>query len=145
MVVLRNKNGYLEDKKLYGITPRRGRLNYWSGVLNSTLCRFFMDLLCRQLTGAQAIADIDVQVVEEILIPKEGELNIEKLLNRYDRIKQRPIEMHVRDEYSCTDRYELDEVIFDALNLNQKEREAVYEAVIDLVESRLKKAESLKV
>jgi len=104
-----------------------------------------MDLLCRQLTGAQAIADIDVQVVEEILIPKEGELNIEKLLNRYDRIKQRPIEMHVRDEYSCTDRYELDEVIFDALNLNQKEREAVYEAVIDLVESRLKKAESLKV
>lgn len=38
---------------------------------------------------------------------------------------------------------EMDSVIFDALNLTQTERDAVYEAVINLVEARLKKADSL--
>ena len=37
----------------------------------------------------------------------------------------------------------LDNIIFDALNLTQCERDAVYEAVINLVEGRLKKAGSI--
>jgi hypothetical protein len=37
----------------------------------------------------------------------------------------------------------LDQVIFDALRLTRHERDAVYEAVIDQVEARLKKAGSL--
>ncbi|MGI9061421.1 MAG: Eco57I restriction-modification methylase domain-containing protein [Ktedonobacteraceae bacterium] len=39
----------------------------------------------------------------------------------------------------------VDSIVFDALNLTQEERDAVYEAVIGLVESRLKKASSFKV
>ena len=42
------------------------------------------------------------------------------------------------------DRRALDAIIFDALNLTQGERDAVYEAVVRLVESRLRKARSLK-
>ena len=42
------------------------------------------------------------------------------------------------------DRRSLDANIFDALNLTQGERDSVYEAVIELVESRLRKAKSLK-
>ena len=38
----------------------------------------------------------------------------------------------------------LDAIIFDALNLTQGERDGVYEAVVNLVESRLRKARSLK-
>ena len=38
----------------------------------------------------------------------------------------------------------LDDIIFDALNLTQGERDGVYEAVIHLVETRLQKASSLK-
>ena len=38
----------------------------------------------------------------------------------------------------------LDGIIFDALNLTKGERDAVYEAVINLVEARLQKASSLK-
>jgi hypothetical protein len=38
---------------------------------------------------------------------------------------------------------DMDSIIFDALNLTQTERDAVYEAVINLVESRLKKAGSV--
>ena len=42
------------------------------------------------------------------------------------------------------DRRALDAMIFEALNLTQDEREGVYEAVVRLVESRLRKARSLK-
>lgn len=41
------------------------------------------------------------------------------------------------------DRRTLDSLVFDALNLTQGERYAVYEAVINLVEARLKKAGSV--
>ncbi len=42
------------------------------------------------------------------------------------------------------DRRALDVIIFDALGLTQGERDGVYEAVVNLVESRLRKARSLK-
>jgi len=41
------------------------------------------------------------------------------------------------------DRRSLDTLIFDVLNLTPGEREAVYEAVIEMVEARLEKANSL--
>lgn len=47
--------------------------------------------------------------------------------------------------HPSSDRRTLDDIIFDALNLTQGEREAVYEGVIELVEARLNKANSLKV
>ena len=39
---------------------------------------------------------------------------------------------------------ELDSIVFDALGLTQCERDAVYEAVVKLVEKRLGKASSIK-
>ena len=42
------------------------------------------------------------------------------------------------------DRRALDVIIFDALDLTQGERDGVYEAVVNLVETRLRKARSLK-
>jgi len=45
--------------------------------------------------------------------------------------------------FPSLDRRNLDTIIFDELNLTQGEREAVYEAVIELVEARLEKATSL--
>ena len=42
------------------------------------------------------------------------------------------------------DRRALDAIIFDALGLTQGERDRVYEAVVNLVESRLRKARRLK-
>ena len=42
------------------------------------------------------------------------------------------------------DRRSLDAIIFDALDLTQGERDGVYESVVKLVESRLRKARSLK-
>jgi len=57
-------------------------------------------------------------------------------------LSQRPIE-RVKDESEKPSRQALDDLFFDALNLTQTERDAVYEAVINLVEARLKKAGSV--
>jgi hypothetical protein len=42
-----------------------------------------------------------------------------------------------------TRRTYLDDIVFDALNLTPGERDAVYEALVDSVEARLSKADSL--
>ena len=42
------------------------------------------------------------------------------------------------------DRRAFDAIVFDALNFTQGERDSVYEAVVNLVESRLRKARSMK-
>ena len=147
MLVLNNLRGVFEDKKLYGITPRENHEGFiFAGLLNSTLVRLFMDLSCRQLTGGQAIADIDVRVVKEIPILSICFLadNKQAFKQAYDQIKSRPIDQRVAKEYSMPDRRALDAIIFDALNLTQGERDGVYEAVIHLVEARLQKASSLK-
>ena len=57
-------------------------------------------------------------------------------------MKQRPV-LSI-DEIHQPDRRALDTIIFDALDLTQGERDDVYEAVVNLVESRLWKARSLK-
>ncbi len=50
---------------------------------------------------------------------------------------------NVKDESAKNDRHLLDSVVFDLLSFSKGEREAIYEAAIELVESRLKKADSL--
>ena len=147
MLVLNNLRGVFEDKKLYGITPLETHEGFiFAGLLNSTLVRFFMDLSCRQLTGAQAIADIDVRIVKKIPILSICFLedNKQAFKQAYDQIKSRSIDQRVANEYTMPDRRALDAIIFDALNLTQGERDSVYEAVIHLVEARLQKASSLK-
>ncbi len=47
------------------------------------------------------------------------------------------------EEVHAPDRRALDDVIFDALKLTRGERDAVYEAVVELVKKRLEKAGSV--
>jgi hypothetical protein len=49
----------------------------------------------------------------------------------------------IKKEINKPDRCLIDDIIFDELKLSKGEREAVYEAVIQLVNARLSKAESL--
>ena len=52
-----------------------------------------------------------------------------------------PQSIHLEIQDEC--KRKLDVVVSDILGLTQSERDAVYEAVIQLVESRLKKARSV--
>jgi type I restriction-modification system DNA methylase subunit len=148
-----------EDKKLYGITPKNsGDTLVLAGLLNSTLSRFFIEFSARQLTGSQAIADIDVVVVEELLIPyvrKALSAKIKKQIEKaFESLAQTPAESvfkeiaPVSSEVSLNEikaeRRELDRIIMsDVLGLSEDEQLAVYRAVVDLVRTRLDKAKSV--
>src|SRR6266850_6592178 len=77
-VVALNRAGVFEDKKLYGIFPNCGVPELaLAALLNSTWARYYAEITCRQMTGAQAIADIDVAVAEQVLIPDPRKLSAE--------------------------------------------------------------------
>jgi hypothetical protein len=156
-LVLLNKKKVFEDKKLYGVIPgANDDIELLCSILNSTLTRLFVDITCRQLTGAQAIADIDVVVVENLQIVHPDQTDKNNLLRRFREIESRPIasvilecgfdkDIPIRSQQPnpLPDRKALDDVVFDALGLTEAERKEVYWAVCELVQNRLKKARSV--
>ncbi|MEA2066267.1 MAG: N-6 DNA methylase, partial [Thermotogota bacterium] len=158
MPVFLNDNVF-EDKKLYGVTPKnKGDTILLGAFLNSTVSRLIIEHTCRQLTGAQAIADIDVVVVEHLIIPNPSELSKKtraKLENSFRELSEtscdsifEEIGANSPEEVSLdkvkTDRRELDEIVMGKLlGLTGEEQLEVYKAVVDLVKSRLVKARSV--
>lgn len=155
--VYHNQHGYFEDKKLYGITPSNGNLSTSVCLmLNSTVTRLMMEILSAELTGAQAIIDITVKVVEELPImdPEQcliGSFDTTSFFKReiksiYDECGIDPksqIPIEEQEPSPLSDRAELDNIIFDALNLTDEERKDVYRAVCQLVWNRISKAKSV--
>lgn len=146
-VVALNRDGVFEDKKLYGIFPRKGvATTVLAALLNSTWARYYAELTCRQMTGAQAIADIDVVVAERILLPDPRELSAEikgELQTALRTLARRSI-LSIFEEVNCHDRRRLDELVLTAIGFTERrEREELldelYEAVTKLVRERLDK------
>jgi hypothetical protein len=149
-LVALNRAGVFEDKKLYGIFPNTGVSELaLAALLNSTWARYYAEITCRQMTGAQAIADIDVAVAEEILIPDPRELSRaigKKLEAALEELSHRPVGS-IFEEVNCADRRALDSLTLEAIGFGKKsEREAVldqlYGAVTKLVRARVSKAPS---
>ena len=137
-----------EDKKLYGIFPRgRAGLLVLAALLNSTWARYYSEVTCRQMTGAQAIADIDVNVAEQIMIPDPRELPAafkKRLLAAFKAVASRPV-MSIFEEVERADRRKLDDLILSALGFDDPpERRAaldeLYAAASKLVRARLDKS-----
>jgi len=146
-VVAMNRAGAFEDKKLYGIFPRGGvGLHVLAALLNSTWARYYSEVTCRQMTGAQAIADIDVNVAEQIMLPDPRGLTAafkKRLLAAFEELARRPV-LSVFDEVERADRRKLDELIlsalgFDDLSERRAALEELYAAVTMLVRDRLDK------
>lgn len=146
-IIALNRARVFEDKKLYGIFPRKGvSAAALAALLNSTWARYYAEVTCRQMTGAQAIADIDVIVAERILLPDPRELatEIKKELERaLKTLWRRPI-LSVFEEVNLSDRRKLDNLVLAAMGFTaQPEREELldrlYEAVTKLVRARLEK------
>lgn len=156
MPIFINDNVF-EDKKLYGITPKRlSETLILAALLNSTLSRLFIEFTCRQLTGSQAIADIDVVVVESLpvlnprRIPKKLRANLIEKFNKLAETDAESIFKEISsfpEEVSLDkvkpDRRALDKIIMgEILGLTDEEQLEVYRAVVDLVKSRIEKAKS---
>jgi hypothetical protein len=157
MVATWNRQGILEDKKLYGVTPKDSHYDpyQWLVLLNSSWLRFYMEMTARQLTGAQAIADVDVKVYESLLIVDPRELDkrkckavieqvrrkIESCFVEYGLDRMKPVETQMPSPMH--DRAQLDNILFDYLDLSHSDRNEVYSAISSIVKQRLDKANSV--
>ena len=147
-LVALNRARVFEDKKLYGVFPARGvSMLVLAALLNSTWARYCAEVTCRQLTGAQAIADIDVAVAEQIMLPDPRKLSKEtreKLEAAIQELSRRPV-YSVFDEINRPDRRRLDALTLEAIGFDKaSERDGVldklYAAVIELVRARLSRS-----
>ena len=146
-LVALNRALVFEDKKLYGVFPTKSVSKLLlAALLNSTWARYYAEVTCRQMTGAQAIADIDVAVAEQVMIPDPRELSPsvkKRLESAIVALMRRPI-YSIFKEVTRADRRKLDELTLAAIGFGDKrEREAVlnqlYAAVLELVRARIEK------
>jgi SAM-dependent methyltransferase len=147
-LVALNSARVFEDKKLYGVFPARGvSVLALAALLNSTWARYYAEVTCRQMTGAQAIADIDVAVAEQIMLPDPRMLPPEtkkKLEAAILELSLRPI-YSIFDEVNRPDRRMLDALTLEAIGFGKaSERESVlnqlYKAVTELVQARISRS-----
>ena len=146
-LVALNRAGIFEDKKLYGIFPRRGvSILVLAALLNSTWARYYAEITCRQMTGAQAIADIDVAVAEQIMLPDPRNWST-AMKNKLDlaikALSRRP-NVSIFAEVKLDDRRRLDELTLEAIGFRKRSErkevlEDLYESVTQLVRARLSK------
>ncbi|MBI4639520.1 MAG: Eco57I restriction-modification methylase domain-containing protein [Candidatus Tectomicrobia bacterium] len=113
-------------------------------VLNSTLTAFISEAMARNLGGGGGPRSMMVYEVQNLLTVSkhaitDNEVELIALLKNMGSNYVQPFINEVRNPH----RHALDNIIFDSLSLTQGERDAVYEAVINLVKARLNKASSL--
>ena len=115
-------------------------------VLNSTLMAFMPEAMARNLGGGGGPRSMMVYEVQNLLILSQSAFipYEERAMDLRNKMENELLKPLVEDIQENPHRRALDTLIFDALNLTQGERDAVYEAVIHLVETRLQKASSLK-
>ncbi len=142
-LVLFNPNGFL-SYDLYRIAPLRYSVGdedvRLAGMLMSTPFWLFKELFGRTNLGEGALKTEGTDLARMSLfnpasLPVDAIPTIHSLL---DRPTLPPIE-----EVLQSDRRQIDAIIFDSLGLTCGEREGIYEAVIELINNRTKKANSL--
>ena len=131
--------GVLADKRLYEIYPADSD-DFVHLATNATLSGLFLDLGSRTGLG-EGLLDLTVyELADCLIVLPQPSREIKQVLSE---LAKREF-LTLREEIDQSDRRALDSIIFDALNLTQGERDGVYEAVVHLVEARLRKASSLR-
>ena len=134
--VLYNTTNFHLNKSYYGIEPDKKDVMSIVTSLNSTLTVLFSEMLGRTPGGGGGPIDMDVRMASELPACINAGLTISEIHMKRDILT-------IREETLQPDHKVVDNQLFDALGLTQGERDAVYEAVINLVEARLKKAGSV--
>lgn len=134
------------DKVNYAITAKAGvDKDVLFLVLNSISFRFLIDLFARQLTGAQTLSDVDVNVVANTYIPKTeqfggGGITKVELLLRSLKLREQGT---IFEEIKQADKREIDTLIFKHLGLAEKEVSELYAAAAKYVSDRSQKSASV--
>ena len=134
--VFYNPDNHLVDCRLYSANLSNDILLF----LNSAIGAMFFEVYNRAGLGGGArsmmVSDYEnVPTLTKANIDKE---TAESFLKRISPLSPRKI-VNSESEW-----FDLDAIVFDAFGLTQSEQDGVYEGVVNLVESRLRKARSLK-
>ena len=142
-----NDGGLWEDKKWHALWPR-DHAEAWvlALVLSATPVRLAVDLRARQLTGAQAIADVDTGVLAAAPVPAaEALAALARELEPLRRpILETPVSTDLAAMLARPAQRALDQVVGRAMGLAQAEIREAARALLERVESRLAHAASIR-
>lgn len=133
---------YCSNNFFYGKVNHQDEKVMLNGLLNSTCYLFQIEIFGRTNQG-QGVLTTYGPDLRNLLIPNPSLFNKSDIKKAFDKIAKRPV-LSIFDEVNSIDRQELDAIIFDQLKLTKSERESVYESFINLVNSRLSKANSFR-
>jgi len=126
-----------------------GTFNRTDGLTGTALLNSIVSLLAAEVTSRKTygigVAYLYGPEIRALSILRPDLLNGQDrqyLHEAFSSMRKRAI-LKIADEIHQPDRRALDEVVFDVLGLTAGEREAVYEAVVNLVRARLEKARSV--
>ncbi|HSN92591.1 MAG TPA: class I SAM-dependent methyltransferase, partial [Anaeromyxobacteraceae bacterium] len=141
-----NEAGLWEDKKWHVLFPRG--LSAWpvALVLSSTPVRLAVDEGARQLTGAQAIADVDCRVLAAAPFPAPAAIAqaLRALEPLREALARDPVTTDLAAMLARPAQRELDLVAGRLLGLSPAEVERRRRAMIDRVEARLAQAAAIR-
>ncbi|MCS7189952.1 MAG: hypothetical protein NZ933_09210, partial [Bacteroidia bacterium] len=153
-----NANAYTLDN-LGEIFCKKGVDKYvLFSILNSTFFKLLIELTGRTMTGSITAVKVQVFEFEDIQLPSmllsiDPSEAMKALMGAAKEeigsiLEELGVTMNSTTSFELikvkTSRARIDDLIFSALGLTTSEREAVYEAVVELVSARLRKAESVK-
>jgi hypothetical protein len=138
--------GVVEDQTFYGGFFKTHDVSVAEQVafLNSSLTYLTASFSGRVALG-EGVLQYAVYEMQNLLVLSAAAFSqtaVRAVMKPFSLLETRTI-LDVEKEMLQPDRRALDEVVFDVLGLTAGEREAVYEAVVELVRKRLEKARSV--
>lgn len=134
------------DHNLFELFPKssiKNKEKLLCAMLNTTIYGLFKELYGRSTLGQGALKTEGIDI-EQIPVVKFEFLNkkiIQRLIKAFKNVSSRPV-LPIFKEVNQKDRQKLDNILFDILGLTKKQRKEVYEAVCELVGTRLEKAKT---
>jgi hypothetical protein len=142
-----NQRGWWEDKKWHALFPRDG-VDPWllALVLGSTPVRLAIDRAARQLTGAQAIADIDCRVLAGAPFPSPRALAgaLGDLARCRAALARDVVTTDVQAMLARPAQQELDRIVGAALGLGPRQLGSCRREMVERVASRLEHAAQVR-
>ncbi|HYQ81161.1 MAG TPA: N-6 DNA methylase [Anaeromyxobacteraceae bacterium] len=141
-----NRGGLYEDKKWHALFPLEVEPWLLALLLSATPLRLAVDRAARQLTGAQAIADVDCRVLASAPFPAPAALAPLRadLRAAWTALRRDPVSTDLAAMLDRPAQRELDRLAGRALGLAERSTEAARRELLARVEARLAHAEQVR-
>jgi hypothetical protein len=141
-----NSSGLLEDKKWHALFPREAEPWLVAALLSSTPLRVAVERGARQLTGAQAIADIDCGVLAAAPFPAPAALDrVESALRgAWDALARDPVTTDLAAMLARPAQRELDHSVGSALGMSSAAVEGERRDLLRISSERLARAAQVR-